>query len=63
MELDIQFPTACDLYLDGRLTESYSRRRAERDPILNIVYGVVSELTSAPFIFGQSIVTGEKARV
>jgi hypothetical protein len=62
MELDIQFPTACDLFLDGRFTESYTRQIAEREPI-KIDHGMVSEESSAPFMFGPSVVTGEKARV
>ena len=60
MELDVPFPSSCDLYLDGRLAESYFRRKADREPI-EIDYANMSESSAAPFKFGPSAVTGEKA--
>lgn len=59
MELDVPFTSACDLYLDGRPAESFLRRRTETQPIV-IENGIVSESSSAPFVFSPLVVTGEK---
>jgi hypothetical protein len=64
MELDVQFPTACQLYVDGCFAESYHRRGLGAEcQAIEIKDHLVSELSSVPFIFGPSVVTGEKARV
>ena len=60
MELDVNYPTACNLYLDGHHVDSFMRRTRERVP-LTIEQGIISESSSAPFIFSPLDVTGEKA--
>lgn len=62
MELDVPFTSSCKLFIDGRFAEEYFRLRGDRAPI-EIDDGIVSESSSAPFIFGASIVTGEKSLV
>jgi hypothetical protein len=62
MELDVQFPTVCELYVDGCFVETYLRLGAECRA-MEMKDRIVSESSSVPFIFGPSVVTGEKARV
>ena len=59
MELDVRFPSACDLYLDGRFADSFCRSRRDIEPIV-IEHAIVSESSSAPFMFSPLVVTGEK---
>lgn len=59
MELDVRFPSVCDLYLDGRLAESCSRSRGESETII-IEHAIVSESSSAPFLFSPIVITGKK---
>ena len=59
MELDAEYPSVADLYLDGNRSKSYVRRSAEPKP-MTMMHGVVSETSSAPFIFSPLDVTGGK---
>ena len=59
LKLDVEYPSACDLYLDGRPSEALIRRRGQTGPIL-IENGIVSESSSAPLFFSPIVVTGEK---
>ena len=60
MGLDVPFPSACELYLDGRLADSFCCLRGDSGPVV-IEHAMISESSFAPFIFSPLVVTGEKA--
>jgi hypothetical protein len=59
LDLDVKYTSACELYLDGHFTESMIRDSEDPEPII-IEDGLVSEESSAPFVFSLLAVTGEK---
>jgi hypothetical protein len=56
----MEYPSVCELYLDGHDAGWILRRRANAKPIV-FQYGDVSESSQAPFLFSPLVVTGEKA--
>ena len=57
--MDVQYPTACELYLDGVYKESFMRPRGPSESMV-IETSIVSDSSSAPLLFSAIIVTGEK---
>jgi hypothetical protein len=56
----VDYPSACELYLDGHDAKLISRPREYAKPIV-FRYSSVSESSRAPFLFSPLVVTGEKA--
>ena len=56
----MEYPSACELYLDGHRAGLHSRR-SHNPRLITIRYGNVSDSSSAPFLFSPLVVTGEKA--
>ena len=59
MELDVEYPSVCYVYLDGHSVGGMTRPSHNAE--LKIIRkGLVSEVSVAPFLFGALDVTGEK---
>ena len=58
--VDVNYPSACELYLDGRYI-SYDNRQSHNTQLITFTRGWVSESSVARFLFNKLVVTGEKA--
>jgi hypothetical protein len=60
LELNAEYPTVGDLYLDGHLARGFVRK-SHNAQLIKFRHGRVSESSLAPFLFSKLVITGKEA--